>query len=136
MENAVTQEWLIDFLSTEGFRGKVDKDCYIHFKYEGEIYFLFLDDNDPDFLCINYFATIQNKYKLTKEDIHDILIDITSSVKIGKINIRNIDNNIISLIFSLEMFLNKELFLKYFARYLRIIKYMSNETAKRILSAD
>lgn len=70
------------FLSDEGFRPKYVEDNII-FKYEGDTYVMFFDDDKDDYSSINKFITgvdFSDDYIL---DIYKIVNKINSDVIIG-----------------------------------------------------
>jgi tetratricopeptide (TPR) repeat protein len=54
MELKELQSMYLDLLKEEGYKGKVDEDGDITFKYEGETYLIALYEKDPEFFRLHY----------------------------------------------------------------------------------
>ncbi|MDR2194430.1 MAG: YbjN domain-containing protein [Treponema sp.] len=54
MEMKELQHMYLDLLKEEGYKGNIDEDGDITFKYEGETYWIIIDEEEPEFFELYY----------------------------------------------------------------------------------
>ncbi|MDR2194429.1 MAG: YbjN domain-containing protein [Treponema sp.] len=54
MEMKELQSMYLDLLKEEGYKGNIDEDGDIAFKYEGKTYWIIIDEEEPEFFALYY----------------------------------------------------------------------------------
>ncbi len=54
----------LEYLQSEGFRPEIDKDGDVRFGYEGKVFFIIIDESDPQFFRI----VMPNFWKIDNDD--------------------------------------------------------------------
>lgn len=128
MENFVTSEWVLEFLSEEGFKGKADEDGDISFKYEGATYLCIFDSDDPGFIRLAYPVDFDNPHHISQNDMYGILMKVMESTKLGKIVLIKANENEIGLAYKIEFIGDRKIFADNFERFIDILRLMVKKT--------
>jgi len=124
------QKLYLKFLQEEGFKGTLDDDGDIDFKFEGDKYILFVDENDPE-----YFR-IQAGYGCDFNSDEDIFKHleaanaVNAEYKLGKIFVR-VEKELVLLETSLFL-AQPEGFKPFFKRCLGILQGMISDFAEKL----
>jgi len=88
MSKEELQNNYLDFLRKEGFSGTLDDDGDIDFKFEGDKYVLFVDENDPEYFRIQagYGCDFDSDDSVAKH--MEAANAVNAEYKLGKIFIR------------------------------------------------
>jgi hypothetical protein len=95
-------EFFLNFLTQEGFRGEIDEDGDVSFKFEGRRYYILVHEDDTEYCCIlyNQFWRIESAEELQRALLH--ANDSTSSTKVAKVYVIGEQTNVSATV---EMFL-------------------------------
>ena len=124
------QKVYLDFLTEEGFKGIPDEDGDIEFKYEGDKYILYIEEDDPQ-----YFR-LQSGYSChidSDDDMIDHLIAanaVNTEFKLGRIFLR-LEKKLVLL--ETPLFLaNPDDFKPFFMRCLGILQSMISDFTDKL----
>jgi len=130
MNKEQLQQLYIDYLAEEGFRGTLDEDGDIEFKYEGDKYILYIEEDDPEYFRLQsgYACDIE-----TDEDTFNHLLAanaVNTEYKLGRIFVR-LEKKLVLL--ETALFLSTpDSFKPFFKRCLGILQSMISDFADKL----
>ena len=108
----------IEVIKTFGFFPKLDGDGDICFPFEGETFYLFVSENDPEFVRIVNLVGSRGDMDVNK--VYPALDYANNRTKVGKINFVSENKSIWA---SVELFVKpEELTMERFTRYVKVTK--------------
>ena len=85
MDKKALQDLYLEYLRDEGYKGELDEDGDISFKYEGGFYYIFIDEDDEKYFRIVY----PNFWEIESDDERIKALTVTNTVnreyKCGKV---------------------------------------------------
>ncbi|MCL2804490.1 MAG: YbjN domain-containing protein [Treponema sp.] len=129
MNKEQLQKLYLDYLKEEGFTGYLDEDGDIEFKYEGDKYFLYIDENDTEYFRIQavYGCELSSEEDVIKH--LEAANAVNADYKLGKIFIRE-EKELVLLETSLFL-ANPDNFKPFFKRCLGILQSMISDFAEK-----
>ena len=134
MDKKALQELYLSNLRDEGFRGEIDSDGDIRFKYEGMNCFIVVHEDDDKFHKIIFpqFWTLETQDEKIKALI--ITNALNRQYKNGKLYLVGDLENVTATV---ELFLNNEGDFKvFFLRMMSILQGMANDFASEMKKTD
>jgi len=130
MNKEELQKVYLDFLAEEGFKGIPDEDGDIEFKYEGDKYILYIEDDDPQYFRLQsgYSCDIESD----EDTIHHLIAAnaVNTEYKLGRIFLR-LEKKLVLL--ETPLFLaNPDDFKPFFMRCLGILQSMISDFADKL----
>ena len=125
MDKKAMQDFYLDVIREEGYKGEVDNDGDIHFKFEGMSYFIMVREDDETYYSILFprFWNLESQDEKMKALI--VCNSLNSQYKCGKLFAVG---ELESVSASIQLFLNDiNDFKKFFSRILGILKGMVDE---------
>jgi len=119
-----------DYLSEEGYKASVDEDGDIDFKYEGDNYIIYVEDDDP------LYFRIQTGFGVDIKSDEGIALhlnaanEINSEYKLGRTYVR-IDKELVMFELPL-MFADPKDFKLFFKRCLSVLQSMVSDYANKL----
>lgn len=118
------------FLKEEGYAPKIDEDGDLAFKHEGGLYYVFTNEDDPRYFCLNFpgFWSIDSPEELQKALL--VANDVTRGTKVVKITINSGRSNTSA---GAEIFVEEpEDFKPIFKRCITAIQYAVRQFATKM----
>jgi hypothetical protein len=130
MNKEELQKFYLDFLKEEGYSGSLDSDGDIDFKFEGEQYILYVDENDPAYFRIQagYVCDLDSDEEVFKH--LEAANAVNAEYKLGKIFLR-IEKEHVLLETSLFL-AQPDDFKPFFKRCLGILQGMISDFAEKL----
>lgn len=121
------QKLYLDHLSSEGFKGEIDADGDVSFKYEGASYYIIVNPDDQEFFRI-MSADVYTITESNRRRAESACTYATSQIKVAKAFISN-DR----VRFSIELFISKpQDFKGIFSRSMRAIQSVRRTFLERL----
>lgn len=117
-------DFIFSFLGDEGFRPKRDGDGDIVFKYEGDTYIVIFNENDPDYVSLNKYLSLDFNDNKALE-VYKLLNKVNYDYIVGKCVLRDGQDKVLKI--EIDTLGSIEAFKQNFDRYLRIIQQMERD---------
>lgn len=120
----------MNYLREEGYLPKLDADGDVVFKYEGKLFVVTTDDNDPQFLRV----VMPNFWEIESERERQLALEaanrVNERIKVSKVVVRS-NNHVWAMA---EQFIDSTPDLEdFFKRTLRVLKIAAEEFAQRMI---